>query len=66
MQGKPAHIIDKIVEGKMNAFYDSTTLTRQKYIKDDSITVMDLINSRAKKIDKPLTITNFIRWSVGH
>jgi elongation factor Ts len=65
IQGKPANIIDKIVEGKINAFYDATTLVRQKYIRDDSISITDLVNKRAKEAGKPLTVTNFIRWSVG-
>lgn len=65
IQGKPANIVDKIVEGKMNAFYDTTTLVRQKYIRDDSITITDLVNRRAKEAGKPLVVTNFIRWSVG-
>jgi len=65
IQGKPANIIDKIVDGKINAFYDAVTLARQKYIRDDTITITDLINKRAKDIGKPLTLTHFIRWSVG-
>ena len=65
IQGKPANIIDKIVEGKINAFYDSATLVRQKYIRDDSISITDLVNKQAKEIGKPLTLTHFIRWSVG-
>lgn len=65
IQGKPANIIDKIVEGKINAFYDAATLVRQKYIKDDSITITELVNRKAKEGGKPLAVTNFIRWSVG-
>lgn len=65
MKGKPANIIDKIVEGKINAFYDAACLVRQKYIKDDTISIMDLVNKRSKEIGKPLTITHFARWCVG-
>lgn len=65
VQGKPANIIDKIVEGKVNAFYDTNCLVRQKYIRDDSLTITDLVNQRAKELGKPLVVTNFIRWSVG-
>lgn len=65
MQGKPANIIDKIVEGKMSAYYDSVCLARQKYIKNDAVSISDLVNSRAKEIGKPLTLTRFIRWNVG-
>jgi elongation factor Ts len=65
IKGKPANIVDKIVEGKINAYYDATTLTRQKYIRDDAMTITDLVNKRAKEIGKPLSVTHFIRWSVG-
>lgn len=65
IQGKPANIIEKIVEGKINAYYDATTLVRQKYIRDDSMTISDLVNKRAKESGKPLAVTNFIRWLVG-
>lgn len=65
IHGKPANIIDKIVEGKINSYYDTNTLTRQKYIRDDSITITDLVNKRGKESGKNLALTNFIRWSVG-
>jgi elongation factor Ts len=65
IQGKPANIIEKIVEGKINAYYDTNCLVRQKYIRDDSITITDLVNQRAKENGKPLTVSSFIRWSVG-
>ena len=65
IHGKPANIVDKIVEGKISSFYDANTLVRQKYIKDDSVSITDLLNQRAKEKGKPLTITRFIRWSVG-
>jgi elongation factor Ts len=65
VQGKPAHIIDKIVEGKLSAYYDGVCLLRQKFVKDDSMTISDVVSKRSKETGKPLTVTNFIRWSVG-
>lgn len=65
IQGKPENIIEKIIDGKINAYYDANCLVRQKYIRDDSMTITDLVNQRAKENGKPLTVTNFIRWSVG-
>lgn len=65
IHGKPANIVDKIVEGKMNAYYDQACLVKQKYIRDDSLTIHDLVAQKAKQTGKPLKITNFIRWSVG-
>jgi elongation factor Ts len=65
MKGKPANIMDKIVEGKINAYYDAACLVKQKYIKNDSLTITDLVNQRGKELGKSLTLTNFLRWSVG-
>jgi elongation factor Ts len=65
MQGKPAMMIDRILEGKINAYYDSVCLIRQKYIRDDSISIGDLVEKRSKEINKPLKLVNFFRWSVG-
>lgn len=66
VQGKPANIVDKIVEGKLNAYYDSACLIRQKFIRDDSITIGDLVAKQAKESGKPLKLVNFIRWNVGN
>lgn len=65
VKGKPANIVDKIVEGKVNSFFDAVCLTRQKYIKDDSKTINELIQERSKKTGKPLKIVSFIRWGIG-
>lgn len=65
VQGKPANIVDKIIEGKLNAYYDANCLVRQKFIKDDSITIAELVSKRAKETGKPLALTHFIRWTVG-
>lgn len=65
MVGKPANMIEKIVEGKIKAFYDASCLVRQKYIRDDSLTITELVNQRAKEINHPLTVTKFLRWNIG-
>jgi elongation factor Ts len=65
IKGKPANIVDKIVEGKINAFYDAACLLRQKYLKDDSLSINELVNKHAKEMGKPLVVTDFLRWSVG-
>ena len=65
IKGKPENIVAKIVDGKINAFFDTNCLVKQKYIRDDSISIEDLVNKRAKETGKPLSITNFLRWSVG-
>lgn len=65
IKGKPENIVDKIVEGKINAFYDASCLLRQKYIRDDSLTIAELVKKHAKESGKPLVVTSFLRWGVG-
>ncbi len=63
--GKPAQIIDKIVEGKIKAFYDQVCLLKQKFVKDNTITVEALVEKEAKRLGKPIKIRRFVRWKVG-
>lgn len=65
VQGKPANIVDKIVEGKLKAYYDQACLVNQKFIKNDQVTIERLVNEQAKNKGKSLKVTNFIRWNVG-
>lgn len=65
VQGKPENVIAKIIEGKVNSFYDTSCLSRQKYIKDDSLTIEQLVEKRSKETGNKLVLANFIRWSVG-
>lgn len=65
VQGKPENIVEKIVEGKIKAFYETACLVCQKYIRDDSLSITDLVNKRAKEAGAPLAVTHFLRWSVG-
>jgi elongation factor Ts len=65
LQGKPAHMIEKIVEGKLNAFYDQVCLVSQKFIKDNTLTVGAVVEAEAKRSGKPLSIQSFVRWHVG-
>ncbi len=65
MAGKPENIIDKIIDGKLKAFYDSVCLMNQAFIKDDSLTVAEVVSRRAKEAGKDLAVTGFVRWAVG-
>jgi elongation factor Ts len=65
IQGKPANIADKIVEGKLKAFYDQVCLLCQKYVKDNSITITQLLDNESKRLGKKLAIRQFMRWRVG-
>ncbi len=65
LKGKPENIMEKILSGKLEAYYDQVCLVRQKYIRDDSKTVDGVVQERAKAIGKPLQVKNYIRWNVG-
>ncbi|MBJ7448891.1 MAG: elongation factor Ts [Parachlamydiales bacterium] len=65
VQGKPENVIEKIVQGKLNAFYDQVCLARQKFIKDPSLSITQLVEKRGKEVGKTLTLKRFIRWQVG-
>jgi elongation factor Ts len=65
LAGKPANIIEKILDGKINAYFDQVCLLRQKFIKDDSLAIADLIKKRADEAKKPIALTRFIRWTIG-
>ena len=65
IQGKPANMIDKIVEGKIKAFYDQVCLLNQKYVKDNAISIMQLLEQEGKRLGKKLDIRRFHRWKVG-
>ncbi|MCB1149037.1 MAG: elongation factor Ts, partial [Chlamydiia bacterium] len=59
--GKPQNIWDKIVEGKVNAFYDQVCLLKQKYIRDEGVTIAQYL----AKNGKDLKVTGMLRWTVG-
>lgn len=65
IEGKPANMVEKIVEGKMKAFYDQVCLLNQKFIKDNSLTIAQVVEAEAKATGKPLVLRSFLRWKVG-
>ncbi len=65
IKGKPDNIVEKIVEGKIKSFYDANCLVCQKYIRDDSLSISELVAKRAKETGAALAVTHFLRWNVG-
>jgi len=65
IQDKPANIVEKIVEGKLKAFYDQFCLICQKYIRDNTLTIAQLLENESKRLHKPIAIRSFVRWRVG-
>lgn len=65
VQGKPANVIEKIIEGKIKAFCDQVCLNCQKYVKDNTISIAQLLEKESKRLGKPIAIKEFHRWKVG-
>jgi elongation factor Ts len=63
--GKPEPVIDKIVNGKMEKFYEENCLYEQHFIKDESVTVSELINQMVAKLGENLSVRRFVRLKVG-
>jgi elongation factor Ts len=65
VKGKPANIIDKIVEGKLNKFYAENCLLQQPFVKDDSKSVEQVVDEAAKQAGGEAKIKRFVRFEVG-
>ena len=65
IKNKPDNIKNKIIEGKINSFYDAVCLLNQKYVKDNSITVKQFVETAGIKSSKTLAVSRFWYWKVG-
>jgi elongation factor Ts len=63
--GKPANVLDKIVEGKLGSFYKQVVLPDQESIRDPKMSVKDVVDAANKAMGSALTITRFARLKVG-
>jgi elongation factor Ts len=63
--GKPANVIDKIVEGKLGSFYQQVVLPDQPSIRDPKQTVADVLTAAARTLGAPVAVTRFARLKVG-
>jgi elongation factor Ts len=63
--GKPENVIDKIVEGKLNKFYEESCLLNQPYVRDTDISITDLLNQMIAKIGENISIKRFVRYQIG-
>jgi elongation factor Ts len=64
-EGKPEKMVDKIVEGRMNKFYEEICLYEQPFIRDNASTVSDLIKSVIAKVGENISVSRFVRFKVG-
>jgi len=64
-EGKPEAIIDKMIGGRMAKFFEEFCLLEQPFIKDNALTVGQLVAEKAKKVGEPLAVVRFVRYKVG-
>ncbi len=64
-QNKPADIIDKIVDGKVDKYYSEIVLLEQKYVRDPEMTVADYLNSIIGSLGENMQIKRFSRFQIG-
>jgi len=64
-EGKPEKMIDKIIEGRMNKFYEEVCLYEQPFIRENSTTVGDLIKTMIAKVGENISVSRFVRFKVG-
>ena len=62
---KPDHVIDKIIEGRLNKFYEESVLTDQPFVKDPAKTVGELVTEKISKTGERITIRRFTRYKMG-
>lgn len=63
--GKPAHLVDKIVEGKIEAFYKEVCLLYQPWVRDDKKTVGELVKEMSGKTGENIQVRRFSRFQMG-
>ncbi|MEE9508513.1 MAG: translation elongation factor Ts [Anaerolineales bacterium] len=64
-EGKPENVIERIIEGKMEKYYEQNCLLLQPYIRDDSVKIEELLKEMIATVGENITIRRFVRWSVG-
>lgn len=64
-EGKPEKMVDKIVEGRLNKFYEEVCLYEQPFVKENTTTVADLIKTKISKLGENISVSRFVRFKVG-
>jgi elongation factor Ts len=64
-EGKPANVMEKIIEGKLGSFYAQFVLLDQPFIRDDKVTVSQLVAQASAKTGENIQVSRFVRFRVG-
>ena len=65
VKDKPAQVVDKIVEGKMNSYYQQFCLLEQASVRDPNVTIQQLVQDAIRILGENITISRFTRMKVG-
>ena len=65
VKDKPAQVIDKIVDGKMNSYYQQFCLLEQASVRDPNVTIQQLVQDAIRILGENITVTRFVRFKVG-
>jgi len=64
-EGKPAQIVEKMIEGRIKKYYEEVCLLNQPFVKDPSMTIAGLLTEATLKIGEKLSIRRFVRYELG-
>jgi elongation factor Ts len=64
-EGKPEKMVDKIVEGRMNKYYEEVCLYEQPFIKENTTSIADVIKAKIAKLGENIAVSRFVRFKVG-
>ena len=64
-EGKPANVVDRIVEGRLEKFYQQTCLMEQPFVRDEDRTIQDLVTEAIAKFGENVVLRRFVRYAVG-
>lgn len=64
-EGKPANVVDRIVEGRLGKFYQQTCLMEQPFVRDEDRTIQDLVTEAIAKFGENVVLRRFVRYAVG-
>lgn len=64
-QGKPDHIIERFVQGKLDKYYQDVCLLEQSFVKDPNKTIRDLLNEKIAKLGENIILKRFVRFQLG-
>jgi elongation factor Ts len=63
--GKPEKVINQIVEGKLNKIYSEVCLMKQSFVKNDQLTIEDLLKEMIAKLGEKIVVRRFVRYEIG-